>query len=101
MNSKFGGYIQSLDILFTDWAKHGICTLPCGGGIQHWVRNCVNSRGNTVVCDGNMSRQTSCNTHKCQEIVAEWTEWSTFGLCSVSCGEGVRTRYETFEPKKL
>lgn len=81
------------------------CTEPCGGGTQETRIVCVKMNSQVVVTDENCdpdvklpTQSTACNTKPCK---ARWTpsEWSP---CSVSCGEGKKTRHvecqEKFSP---
>ena len=58
-------------------------------------------------CAGSTSEDTSCNTQCCgnqckfchnpsfllfKAVNGDWTSWSTYGVCSKSCGGGTKTR---------
>ncbi|RUS78069.1 hypothetical protein EGW08_014181, partial [Elysia chlorotica] len=79
----------------------GLCSSPCGGGLQTRHVNCVR-RISWATFSNSMKirvansecpkpappKSQSCNDHKCQ---AEWSpqEWSR---CSTTCGLGTQTR---------
>ncbi|CAE1298785.1 THSD4 [Acanthosepion pharaonis] len=74
----------------------------CGGGTQETRILCVKMNSQVVVTDDNCdpdeklpTQTTACNTKPCQ---ARWTpsEWSP---CSVSCGEGKKTRHVECQEK--
>lgn len=70
--------------------------------VQLWQCDCVDSLGqvwaagswhqvdcNNCSCsDG----QLLCTNHSCQASCV-WSSWSSWASCSVSCGQGQRTRY--------
>lgn len=78
------------------------CSETCGGGTQETRILCVKMNSQVVVTDDNCdpdeklpTQTTACNTKPCQ---ARWTpsEWSP---CSVSCGEGKKTRHVECQEK--
>uniref|UniRef100_A0A0N5AHH3 PLAC domain-containing protein n=1 Tax=Syphacia muris TaxID=451379 RepID=A0A0N5AHH3_9BILA len=78
-----------------EWNKFGPCSVSCGGGFQSRTRLCY-EKCPGCLCEGPSTEQRYCNTEKC----CEWTSWSTWSQCSVTCGEGgysYRTRQCTCE----
>ena len=51
----------------------GSCSLACGGGVKTQIRDCNNPPpvDNNVLCSGNMSRESDCNTNPCPEPFGE------------------------------
>lgn len=70
----------------------GQCSETCGGG---WEKFICKRNDNTTVAESyctDPKPQVACNTHACPiQYTYSWTTGS-WGVCSKSCGGGVRTR---------
>ncbi|XP_061877505.1 SCO-spondin isoform X1 [Entelurus aequoreus] len=77
--------------------QDGVC-------VHLWQCDCVDSQGqvwaagswhqvdcNNCSCS---SGQFTCTNHTCQPTCT-WSSWSSWASCSVSCGQGRRTRYRS------
>ncbi|XP_067112421.1 LOW QUALITY PROTEIN: adhesion G protein-coupled receptor B2 [Osmerus mordax] len=89
---------QTGDPAAEEWSQWSVCSLTCGQGWQVRTRSCVSSPYGTL-CSGALRETRMCNnTATCPGepglIAAHglWEEWSSWSLCSVTCGRGSRTR---------
>ncbi|XP_021366354.1 SCO-spondin-like isoform X3 [Mizuhopecten yessoensis] len=83
--------------VYSDWSQ---CSLECGGGVQyrHCIQNCPQSH---------MAEEPrSCNVQACPTTIVQtavnggWGVWSSWSSCSVTCGNGHRTRHRTCDSPK-
>ncbi|XP_051926037.1 adhesion G protein-coupled receptor B2 isoform X5 [Hippocampus zosterae] len=90
---------QTGDPAAEEWSQWSMCSLTCGHGWQVRTRSCVSSPYGTL-CSGALRETRMCNnTASCpgetgiiSSVHGLWHEWSSWSLCSVSCGRGSRTR---------
>lgn len=88
--------ICPIDGKFSEWSSFSACDRSCGGGKQFRTRQCNNPPAvfEGKPCEGPSRQEQPCNTHECP-IDGGYTQWSEYGPCSVTCGEGVKTRRRT------
>ncbi|XP_057683310.1 adhesion G protein-coupled receptor B2 isoform X2 [Corythoichthys intestinalis] len=90
---------QTGDPAAEEWSQWSMCSLTCGHGWQVRTRSCVSSPYGTL-CSGALRETRMCNnTVTCpgepgiiSSVHGLWHEWSSWSLCSVTCGRGSRTR---------
>ncbi|XP_029005418.1 SCO-spondin [Betta splendens] len=79
---------------WSQWGAWSECSLSCAGGVKFRSRQCDNpfpqsgGRG----CVGVTEQQKNCNIHPCTDSVGNWQLWSSWSVCSVSCGGGQQSR---------
>ncbi|XP_065911543.1 scavenger receptor cysteine-rich domain superfamily protein-like [Dysidea avara] len=68
------------------WSNYSMCTATCGGGIQVRTRTC-----DGMGCDDVDTIETRpCNTNCCP-VDGGWSEYTSEGPCSVTCGSGCKS----------
>ncbi|XP_048746179.2 uncharacterized protein LOC125658800 [Ostrea edulis] len=75
------------------WSNWGSCTVTCGGGTQTRSRSCSkpSPQYGGLDCTGPKTSSQDCNTHNCP-IDGGFTNWGSWGTCTVTCGGGTQTR---------
>ncbi|XP_054770254.2 uncharacterized protein LOC129278063 isoform X2 [Lytechinus pictus] len=83
---------------FTRWSAWSSCSESCGNGTQTRNRTCTDpppSNGGAD-CTGPSTETQVCNTQACPAPVdGNFTQWSTWTVCTVTCGTGVQLRTRT------
>ncbi|XP_033759595.1 A disintegrin and metalloproteinase with thrombospondin motifs adt-1-like [Pecten maximus] len=82
-----------IDGAWSSWSAWGSCTVTCGGGTATRGRSCTNPtpQYGGAQCSGNVTDTMDCNTAVCI-IDGDWAEWNPWGTCTISCGNGTRSR---------
>jgi hypothetical protein len=79
--------------LMSPWSKWSTCTKSCEGGNHTRTRKILRLPQFDGKACGAITNTSSCNTGKCPPVACETSLWSTWGLCSKSCGSGNHSRY--------
>uniref|UniRef100_A0A8C4QIS0 Uncharacterized protein n=1 Tax=Eptatretus burgeri TaxID=7764 RepID=A0A8C4QIS0_EPTBU len=73
-----------------EWSQWSECSTTCGQGTQMRQRSCIQSP--FASCDSPQQQLRDCNNSDVCPVDGAWKEWSSWSLCSFTCGRGVRTR---------
>ncbi|KAK7491979.1 hypothetical protein BaRGS_00016825 [Batillaria attramentaria] len=76
------------------WQQWQPCNVTCGGGVQIRERVCNTPQFGGKTCDGVSMETRECGNNSCP-IDGVWLEWSDWGTCSVTCGNGTQYRTRT------
>ncbi|XP_055962583.1 hemicentin-1 [Sorex fumeus] len=79
---------------WTSWGPWGACSVSCGGGARQRTRDCSDpapQHGGST-CAGSDAQSDFCGTDPCP-VPGHWGPWSSWGLCSRTCGGGQARRY--------
>ncbi|XP_052255771.1 coadhesin-like isoform X2 [Dreissena polymorpha] len=77
------------------WSVWSTCSVTCDGGLQKRSRSCTNPKPNALgdECVGDDSEYTVCQNQPCASPVhGNWSAWSVWSTCSVTCNGGLQTR---------
>ncbi|XP_034974876.2 adhesion G protein-coupled receptor B2 [Zootoca vivipara] len=82
---------QTGDPAAEEWSQWSVCSLTCGQGTQVRTRSCVSSPYGTL-CSGLLRETRICNNTATCPVHGLWEDWSPWSLCTMTCGQGSRTR---------
>jgi len=86
----------AIDCEWNEWKEWGACSLTCGpGGVQTRTRTKKVEEANGGNCSGDYDDYRGCSPPDCPAVDCEWNDWSSWGDCSVTCGDKgtqIRTR---------
>ena len=71
-----------------DWSDWSDCSKSCGNGEKFSQRKCFGGKPGSTGCEGSDIRVAECYEKDCPK----WGPWKNWCPCSVSCGNGRRTR---------
>ncbi|EFO82211.1 CRE-ADT-2 protein [Caenorhabditis remanei] len=74
------------------WSLWTSCSTTCGGGYRKRNRAC----SITGQCEGSEDETEKCASEPCPSVLRtgnDWSTWTEWNHCSVSCGRGSQARY--------
>ncbi|CAF1161779.1 unnamed protein product [Adineta steineri] len=77
---------------WSDWASWGSCASSCGNGTQTRYRNCTGQSNGGYPCIGGAISYQACSTNITCPIDGGWSNYTNYGSCSATCGNGSQTR---------
>ncbi|XP_062609191.1 uncharacterized protein LOC134270936 isoform X2 [Saccostrea cucullata] len=79
---------------WTLWSPYSTCTATCGVGYQTSTRTCTNPspRFGGQPCPGKSNDTRICQHLPLCPVNGEWSTWSPFSECSLTCGTGIKER---------
>ncbi|XP_022109876.1 SCO-spondin-like [Acanthaster planci] len=83
-----------VDGVWWEWSEWTNCTLPCGSGTRFRQRECQEPLHGGMPCQGAYDHTEACNVDPCP-VDGNWTQWSDWHACPVSCGGSTQTRNRT------
>merc|ERR1712013_485995 len=81
-----------LDCMVAEWSAWGNCSETCGGGTSSRRREVAQQPLHGGKACPILEEERACNTELCVSVDCVVAEWSTWGSCSKTCGEGTMLR---------
>lgn len=90
---KWCGLCDLVDGGWSSWGEWSLCERTCGRSQRIRLRECTDpapAHGG-LECPGNRAEFDNCTGVPCP-IPGEWSTWTSWGACAVSCGLGLAAR---------
>uniref|UniRef100_A0A7M5US14 Hemicentin-1 n=1 Tax=Clytia hemisphaerica TaxID=252671 RepID=A0A7M5US14_9CNID len=80
---------------WSQWSSYGECSVSCNKGTHYRTRTCIGTAHGGKVCVGESKESGVCDTKVHCPVNGYWSQWSSYGECSVSCNKGTHYRTRT------
>ncbi|XP_066274928.1 uncharacterized protein [Branchiostoma lanceolatum] len=79
---------------WSQWSQWSTCNVTCASGAQWRSRSCDNPSpvGGGANCTGPSAEMQACDTGQPCPVNGNWSVWSSWSNCSVTCGFGNQSR---------
>ncbi|XP_035663694.1 coadhesin-like [Branchiostoma floridae] len=79
---------------WSPWSFWSSCDVTCASGVQFRNRSCDNPPpiGGGANCSGVSDDFQVCNTSQLCPVHGNWSQWSPWSACNVTCGLGSQSR---------
>lgn len=81
---------------FAAWDLWGGCSMTCGAGLKRRTRAVVGPFHGGAPCLDALYLEEKCNNFVCP-IDCGWTQWGGWGVCSRTCGGGIKLRERVYD----
>uniref|UniRef100_A0A3Q3X2V2 Spondin-1 n=1 Tax=Mola mola TaxID=94237 RepID=A0A3Q3X2V2_MOLML len=85
----------------TEWGEWDPCSVTCGLGMRRRERMVKMPPIDGSMCKTEVSEVEKCMMPECHTIPCILSPWSQWSVCSVTCGQGVRTRQRMLKSDPL
>ncbi|XP_060607659.1 hemicentin-1-like isoform X2 [Ruditapes philippinarum] len=79
---------------WSEWGEWSVCSQSCDDGTSVRYRICIHQldAASNQTCVGTGNEMRNCSIEPCA-VNGQWSDWSEWGNCSVTCENGTHTRH--------